>query len=347
MSLRTRVARLLEENLSPGRAAAAVFIGVFIGVTPIYGLQSAAAIGLAIVLRLNKPLTLAATFVNNPLLQPLLVLGSIEIGYLALAGAFLPLSVAAVKSGPLRAHLAAWVAGSLILGLALGALAALAAWVVFSLRLSPQARRASELFRNCPAFDRGFVRWKLRLDRIFGILSEEDLGEGLAVDLGCGHGTALALAAVRDPARPLAGCDLDARRIAVARQALNGMRAEVAVADARSFEFGGAGLVMIFDVLQYMSAGEQAALLERCCRRLVGGGVLLVRVPDASGGLASRLSLAFDKLIFFSGGVRARPVVLARTEYRALLEGAGLRVQARRIVNRLPLAHILFRAVKP
>ena len=62
---------LLTEQLDPGRAAAAVFLGIFIGIVPIYGLQTVAALGLAMLFRLNKPLTFASTFINNPLLQPL------------------------------------------------------------------------------------------------------------------------------------------------------------------------------------------------------------------------------------------------------------------------------------
>ncbi len=64
------VTPLLKERLDPGRAAAAVFLGIFIGIVPIYGLQTLAAVGVALLFRLNKPLTVAATFINNPLLQP-------------------------------------------------------------------------------------------------------------------------------------------------------------------------------------------------------------------------------------------------------------------------------------
>jgi uncharacterized protein (DUF2062 family) len=71
---------LLTERLDPAPAAAAVFWGVFIGIVPIYGLQTLAALGVAILLRLNKPLILASTFINNPLLQPLLVISSVELG---------------------------------------------------------------------------------------------------------------------------------------------------------------------------------------------------------------------------------------------------------------------------
>ena len=71
---------LLKEDLTPGKAAAAVFVGIFIGVVPIYGIQLLTAAGLAFLFRLNKPLTLASTFINNPLLQPVIVASSVEVG---------------------------------------------------------------------------------------------------------------------------------------------------------------------------------------------------------------------------------------------------------------------------
>jgi len=53
---------------------------------PIYGFQSLAAMGVAVLFRLNKPLTFAATFINNPVLQPFLVVASIGLGRLMLTG---------------------------------------------------------------------------------------------------------------------------------------------------------------------------------------------------------------------------------------------------------------------
>ncbi len=92
---------LLKERLDPGRAAAAVFLGIFIGIVPIYGFQTLAAVGLALLFRLNKPLTVASTFINNPLLQPLIVVSSVELGYFLRGGSFRPLTLSALTR---RAH---------------------------------------------------------------------------------------------------------------------------------------------------------------------------------------------------------------------------------------------------
>jgi len=167
------------------------------------------------------------------------------------------------------------------------------------------------------------------------------------VDLGCGYGMALGFAAFGDNSRRLVGCDLDAHRIAVAREALGALNADVSVADIRRFELPPAGLILILDVLQYLPADEQLALLKRCCATLTPRGILIFRVRDCERGLWSTITMAFDRLIFACGRAGVRPLMLAAAEYHSALENAGMQVEERRFRNRLPLAHILFIAKKP
>jgi uncharacterized protein (DUF2062 family) len=87
---------LLKERLDPSRAAAAVFLGIFIGIVPIYGLQTLAAVGVALLFRLNKPLTVAGTLISNPVLQPLIVFSSVELGCFLRLGSFQPLNLSAL-----------------------------------------------------------------------------------------------------------------------------------------------------------------------------------------------------------------------------------------------------------
>lgn len=350
--LRRLASALVEEGLQPGRAAAAVFVGVFIGVVPIYGFQSLTAIGLAALFRLNKPLTFAATFVNNPLFQPWLILSSLELGHLALEGRWLRLSLTDLSRHRAVGELAFWLFGSVVLAALLGTAAALVAYAAFRIGHA-SARRGSipirkavaGMFRQAAFYDRGFVRWKLRLDRIFQIL-EDELGPGPVTDLGCGYGMALALAAWQEPGRRLCGCDLDAHRIEVARQALGQFGAELSLADIRQFRFDPAAVVLILDVLQYLSREEQSAVLQRCCSSLLPGGKLIFRIPDRERGMPSRLSMALDRLVFRIGGCRSKPNVLSAADYRAILKNAGMEVRELALVNRLPLAHVVFIAVR-
>jgi uncharacterized protein (DUF2062 family)/SAM-dependent methyltransferase len=369
--VRRFAAALLTERLDPGRAAAAVFVGIFIGIVPIYGVQTLAAVGLALLFRLNKPLTVASTFINNPLLQPLIVVSSVELGGFLRSGSFHPWNLSTVagahiKEGLLSGEglsalkgllswegLLTWVVGSLALGVVVGGVgAALTAVAVYwktpvNAGLRGRIRFVNRTYAGCPWFDRGFVRWKLRLDRIFGLIAAEGLGSGTVVDLGCGYGMALCFAAFGESDRRLVGCDLNAHRIAVARQALSALNAEVSVGDVRAFELPPAGLILILDVLQYLSAEEQLALLERCCLALTPQGRLIFRVHDRERGLWSTITMAFDGLLFRCERAGKRPLMLSAAQYQSGLEGAGMQVESRRFRNRLPLAHILYIAKKP
>ena len=251
--------------------------------------------GLALLFRLNKPLTLASTFINNPLLQPLIVVSSVELGGFLRGGSFRPFTLSGLTGAHMKEELLAWVIGSVALGVVAGGVGAAITAVVIHLHLRAPAnpglrdrvRFVNQMFARCARADRGFVRWKLRLDRIFGLLAAESLGSGTVVDLGCGYGMALAFAAFGDSSRRLVGCDLDAHRIAVAREAFSALNADLSVADVRHFELPPAGLILILDVLQYLPAEEQLALLKRCCSALAPQGRLIFRVHDRERGLWS------------------------------------------------------------
>jgi uncharacterized protein (DUF2062 family) len=352
--IRKFMATLLTEGLDPASAAAAMFWGIFIGIVPIYGLQTLAGVGVALLLRLNKPLTLAATFINNPLLLAPTVVSSIELGNFLRHGSFEPWRMLiAVSGAQLKEQLFSWVLGSVVLGLLAGGAAALVTaalvyWIAPSQRsLRERIRFVNRTFAGSAHYDRGFVRWKMRLDRIFSLLAAEDLGSGTVVDLGCGYGMALCFAAFHDSGRRLVGCDLNAHRITVAQQALHALNADVSVHDVRDFELPRAGLILILDVLQYLPAEEQMRLLKRCCAALEPGGRLIFRVHDRKRGLRSALTLGLDRLLFSAERVGARPMILEAGQYESVLREAGMEVDSRRFRNRLPLAHILFLACRP
>jgi uncharacterized protein (DUF2062 family)/trans-aconitate methyltransferase len=345
---------LFSEQLSAGRAAAAVFVGIFIGIVPIYGFQTLAALGLAFVFRLNKPLTFASTFINNPFLQPFLVVGSVQLGFFLRTGSFQPWSIALLSGAQMKQGLISWALGSIALGVLVGALGAAATALAISLAsardkaLRQRISFVNRLYEECDSFDRGFVRWKMRLDRIFDLLATEELGStGTVVDLGCGYGMALAFAAAGLPKRVLTGCDLNPHRIEVARRALYETGAELRVEDIRTFPLPPANLILILDVLQYLSFEEQRALLERCCAALEPGGRFIFRVHDKQRGFWSSITMAFDRLLFSCEGAGVRPLILTAGDYQQVLESAGLEVRSHRFRNRLPLAHVLFVAQRP
>jgi uncharacterized protein (DUF2062 family) len=136
------VTLLLKESLDPGRAAAAVFLGIFIGILPIYGFHALAAVGVALLFKLNKPLTVACTFISNPLFQPLLVFASVELGCLLYRGSFQPLTfsaLAAASTHLTKEQLVIWIIGSVALALLLGGVGAAVTALVARLYRKPSA----------------------------------------------------------------------------------------------------------------------------------------------------------------------------------------------------------------
>jgi trans-aconitate methyltransferase len=207
-------------------------------------------------------------------------------------------------------------------------------------------RYVNERFRAAGWYARGFVRWKTRLDRIFGLLLAEDLGSGPVVDLGCGHGATLALVAFRDPRRKLSGCDLDAGRIEAASQALSGLDTHLSKGHVQTFPLSPAGLILIIDVLQYLNPADQASLLRRCAEALEPGGRLIFRLPDTRGGPLGRATRLLDRFLLRIGGWRTVPAYQAPEAYVGILAESRMSVTVRRYRNWLPLAHTLFCASK-
>lgn len=84
--------------------------------------------GVALLLRLNKPLTLAATFINNPLMLTPIVVCSIELGGLLRHGSLQPWhQLISLSTVQLKEQLVSWVLGSLVLGVLAGGVAAMMA----------------------------------------------------------------------------------------------------------------------------------------------------------------------------------------------------------------------------
>jgi uncharacterized protein len=65
--LRIVLRRVLHTSDSPQRTAAAFALGVFLGFSPLLGIHTILALGLAFALRLNRLAVLSGTFVLNPL----------------------------------------------------------------------------------------------------------------------------------------------------------------------------------------------------------------------------------------------------------------------------------------
>jgi uncharacterized protein (DUF2062 family) len=114
----------------PSRFAAGVAIGVFFGIAPIWGFQMIAAAATAHVLRLSKPLVLAASQVSSPLTVPLILYVSLLAGHFLFHRRFtgLPRPDQLDRLVLLR-YLGEYLAGSIVLAIFAGILSLILAFL--------------------------------------------------------------------------------------------------------------------------------------------------------------------------------------------------------------------------
>lgn len=200
-----------------------------------------------------------------------------------------------------------------------------------------QARRIAEAFRPVQAWgsrrDYYYTRGKLGSDPLYdGVLQHlPDDGQPL-LDLGCGLGLFAHVLRQRGRCQPYLGVDVDAGKIARARQAAAGLAdARFDCLDVQAPLPAQAGHVLLLDVLQYLDAQPQLALLRAASERVAPGGRLLLRTPLATGDRRDRTTRLADRLAWLVGWMGTRPRHYPDPHVlEATLTAAGLTVTAPR-----------------
>lgn len=104
---------------APGKMAASVGVGLFFGLTPLWGLHLVLALWTAHRLRLNKAVVVVASNISFPPMVPFLVYGSLHVGAWLLHGRPFAADFAALSGSgwwaTAREHLWEWVLGSFAL----------------------------------------------------------------------------------------------------------------------------------------------------------------------------------------------------------------------------------------
>ena len=320
--LRELLYKLRTEGTSPRDQAAAVFLGAFIGCTPLYGLHLALCILFARLFRVNPALAYLASHVSLPGLWPFLMMAELEIGRRLRGQSYLKIHFKDLRHLGWRQVGIDLTLGTLVLGgLIAAALGLFALWAARRRQMNPALaalrEEAARRYLDTGLLHWEFVRGKLRYDPLyFNLLSRSFLPpKGLLLDLGCGRGIvfSLLLAASdlnRRGAYP-AGWPPPPRRLALrgiegrpktadaARHAL-GDEARIETADLRRAELPTAQAILLLDVLHYLPAADQEALLARAAAALAPGGVLLIRDADAGAGwrfTAARLQERLSALL--------------------------------------------------
>lgn len=177
-----------------------------------------------------------------------------------------------------------------------------------------------------------YTRGKLRSDPLYpGIVDALRGTDAPVLDLGCGLGLLAHTLRADGIALPYRGVDVDAGKIATARDAATRARLRdvgfETVDLAREWP-AHRGSVAILDVLQYLTPAAQEATLDAAIAMLVPGARLVIRTGLDDGGRRARFTHFADLVGRLSGWMYSAPRRYPQAgALRAKLEAAGLHVE--------------------
>lgn len=352
------------EGGGPGRDAAALGLGFFIGCTPFYGFHLLMVLAAGALLRLNRLKMYLAANVSNPFFAPVLVFVEIQAGAWLRRGDLHAVTLDAIRATDPWTYGADLLVGSLAIGLAGGAAIAAITWSTSRprpghTRFDPLAAAAADRYMRLGVVAWEFARGKLRGDPIYreavtgGLLPPG----GTLVDVGCGQGLMLALLAeVRDrgaagePGAPAAapvfdsliGVELRPKIARLAADAL-GSDAKILAGDARELAFPHADAILLFDVLHMLPPGDQVPLLRALVARLSPNGVVLVREAEAGAGWAFQaVRLGNTVKAIATGNWGQRFAFRTSAEWLGIFQSAGFHAAVRPMGAGTPFGNVLF-----
>ncbi len=124
---------MLSPDESNFKKASSIALGVFMGIAPVWGWQMAIALALAIMLKLNKAITLIASNISIPPMIPFILFGSYMTGGLVMGNHRDINFDSGITLEFVKDNLLQYVVGALVFGLAMALLAGLLTWFILSI----------------------------------------------------------------------------------------------------------------------------------------------------------------------------------------------------------------------
>jgi 2-polyprenyl-3-methyl-5-hydroxy-6-metoxy-1,4-benzoquinol methylase len=126
------------------------------------------------------------------------------------------------------------------------------------------------------------MRVKLRLEKNYATFEKLVPKKASILDLGCGYGFLSYMLQFLSEDRMITGVDYDEQKIATAGNGyLKSERLSFFHGDATIFPVEGYDVIIISDVLHYLTAEAQDALLTKCFRAVNAGGIVILRDGNA------------------------------------------------------------------
>ena len=209
-------------------------------------------------------------------------------------------------------------------------------------------KRALARYRKAPMGARLFVRGRAFLSDL-AVVERYVPKKGFIVDLGCGHGLFACVLRESSPTRRVLGIDLDARKIDVARSAIQDttwLRFEVG--DIAADRPPKCDAVTIVDVLYLMPFDVQEQVLRNAASALGEGGPLIVKAQERRTDPRYAVTYLQEMItvsLGFTRGGHERFFFPTRTEALAMFERAGFLVDVVEMPRR-PYTDVVYLARK-
>ena len=124
---------ILESNDSIARKSLSIALGVFIGISPFWGLQSIIVLFLAVLFKLNKAISFAFSNVSFPPFIPFIIYGSLKIGGYFIQSSKPLIFDSSITFSDVQVNIGQYLVGSFILGAAMSILFGLSGYILLTI----------------------------------------------------------------------------------------------------------------------------------------------------------------------------------------------------------------------
>ncbi len=127
-----------------------------------------------------------------------------------------------------------------------------------------------------------YLRVKLKLENNYNLINSYVPRNAVITDIGCGYGFLSTMLALVTPDRKVLGIDYDENKIITAQNCTDDLvNLSFLAGDALQVKLPASDVIILSDVLHYMSEENQKILLNRCCSSVNESGMIVVRDADA------------------------------------------------------------------
>lgn len=139
---------VLQSTEHAVRFSFSVATGIFIGISPFWGWHTLLAVGAAVFFRLNKLVTVAASYISIPPLIPLILFLSYRLGGLILANKWEGLETDEITLEFVRENVVQYIVGAFALAGSSGFLGGMIAYTSVIITRKSKGRKKGKTFRS-------------------------------------------------------------------------------------------------------------------------------------------------------------------------------------------------------